>query len=275
MLYLAEVIKKRFPFGSKAELKLLAYQNSAENWEVLQNGEIILAEEVNRFSHGSLVFVRLNNSRQIQQIENQTGQKLAQILRQFSLRFSRLRDKYQAEEEEIEQWKQSLTWARKRIATGQHGAVIHFLAYQLEEALAEDEKPWVVISGLVGVCVPHMPLWDSFRVPSITVLPFTQWKALREREAKITLDEAPPILVVEVVSDYNKAENYDDLDLEKSAWALLKIPEYWIVDLLQNKITLCILEEQTYKVSTYQGDELVQSSIMPSLHLSVSQIMSV
>ncbi|MEE3715937.1 Uma2 family endonuclease [Tumidithrix elongata RA019] len=273
LLYLAEVIKKRFSFGGKTALKLLAYQQSAQNWQALQGDEVIPAKEANRFSHGSLVLVRLNDSRQIQQIENQTGQKLAQVLRQFSLRYSRLLNKYQASEEDVEEWKKSLTFSRKSMKTGQRGEVVRFLTHQFEEAFSKAEKPWVALPGYVGVRIRQRPFWDNYRIPAITILPLTQWKALHELEAIIELHEQPPTLVVEVVSD--STETDDCYNLRASAWALLKIPECWIVNLLQKEVTLYILEDQTYTVITYQGDELVQSSIMPSLHLSVSQIMSV
>jgi len=46
------------------------------------------------------------------------------------------------------------------------------------------------------------------RIPDLTVIPTQQWRKLRTREAVIELNEPPPILAIEVVSESTKTADY-------------------------------------------------------------------
>lgn len=108
MLYLAEVQKPKTGFlggGGKAELKLLACQRTEQSWTVERTEEVIPAEEANSFNDGALVIVNLVNRLVKGEIEP-AGDRVATILQNFS----RLLEKSKNQEEEIEQWKQSLTF---------------------------------------------------------------------------------------------------------------------------------------------------------------------
>ena len=59
------------------------------------------------------------------------------------------------------------------------------------------------------------------------------------RAAVIGLDELPPLLVVEVVSPLTKSDDYRS---KRTEYGLLGIPEYWIVDPLAKKVTLCVVD---------------------------------
>ena len=112
MLYLAEVIQKKGGLmgGSKAELKLLAFQRTEQNWTAVSGEEVIPADEVSRYSPGTLLLVDLTNSKQVQRIQ-EAGRPLVSILQNFS----RLQEKFKTQEEEIEQWKQSLTYQSQEL----------------------------------------------------------------------------------------------------------------------------------------------------------------
>ncbi|NER28718.1 MAG: hypothetical protein F6J89_14050 [Symploca sp. SIO1C4] len=108
MLYLAEVQKPKTGFlggGGKAELKLLACQRTEQSWTVERTEEVVPAEEANAFNDGALVIVNLVNRLVKGEIEP-AGDRVATILQNFS----RLLEKSKNQEEEIEQWKQSLTF---------------------------------------------------------------------------------------------------------------------------------------------------------------------
>jgi Uma2 family endonuclease len=157
------------------------------------------------------------------------------------------------------------------LGTGRHGAIIRFVVRQFEDAIARLDQPWVPLPALVGVRSPRGRNWDTSRIPDVTVLTATQWEAMSDREAVINLNEPPPILVVEVVSPSTKTDDYRS---KRSEYGLLEISEYWIVDPLEAKITLCILEHQFYDSAEFQGDDLIQSPIFPDLHLTAAQILS-
>lgn len=156
------------------------------------------------------------------------------------------------------------------LGTGKHGAIIRFLVRQFEDALAQSGHPWVPLPALVGVRSPRGRNWDTSRIPDVTVLPLAQWEAMSDRKAVINLNEPPPILVVEVVSLSTKADDYRS---KRSEYGLLEIPEYWIVDPVEEKITLCALEHQFYDSAEFRGNDLIQSPTFPILNLTAAQVL--
>lgn len=111
MLYLAEVLRKaRVIGGGRAELKLLACQRSEISWSAVTGEEIIPAPDDLNYGAGALVMVELSASKQIQRYA-EAGRQLVSILQNFS----RLQEKAKTQEEEIEQWKQSLTYQSQEL----------------------------------------------------------------------------------------------------------------------------------------------------------------
>lgn len=112
MLYLAEVQKQKGGLlggGSKAELKLLACQRTDQNWSNVSE-EVIAAEDASKLNDGALVLVELNPQRQVQRIQ-EAGRPLVNILQSFS----RQVEKFKLKEEEIDQWKESLTFQAQEL----------------------------------------------------------------------------------------------------------------------------------------------------------------
>ena len=112
MLYLAEVQKQKGGLlggGSKTELKLLACQRSDQNWSTVSE-EVIAAEEASKLNDGALVLVELSPNRQVQRIQ-EAGRPLVNILQNFS----RQLEKFKLKEDEIDQWKQSLTFQAQEL----------------------------------------------------------------------------------------------------------------------------------------------------------------
>jgi chromosome segregation ATPase len=107
VLYLAEVHKqsKGFMGGSETKLKLLACQRNDQSWSVVPGNELIAAEEANNFGEGALVIISLGTNRQIQGQPELASKRVISILQGFS----RLLEKTKNQEDEIEQWKESLT----------------------------------------------------------------------------------------------------------------------------------------------------------------------
>ncbi len=113
MLYLAEVQKQKGGLlggGSKAELKLLACQRNDQSWSAVSE-EVISAEEASKLNDGALVMVELSPTRQVQRIQ-EAGRPLATILQNYS----RQVEKFKAKEEEINQWKESLTFQAQELS---------------------------------------------------------------------------------------------------------------------------------------------------------------
>jgi chromosome segregation ATPase len=113
VLYLAEVQKQKGGLlggGSKAELKLLACQRNDQSWSSVSE-EVIAAEEANKLNDGVIVMVEMSPQRQVQRIQ-EAGRPLVNILQNYS----RQVEKFKAKEEEIDQWKESLTFQAQELS---------------------------------------------------------------------------------------------------------------------------------------------------------------
>jgi chromosome segregation ATPase len=112
VLYLAEVQKQKgglLSGGAKTELKLLACQRSDQNWSNTPE-EVVAAEEASKLNDGALVMVELSPNRQVQRVQ-EAGRPLVNILQNFS----RQLEKFKLKEDEIDQWKQSLTFQAQEL----------------------------------------------------------------------------------------------------------------------------------------------------------------
>lgn len=157
------------------------------------------------------------------------------------------------------------------VGTGMHAAIIDFLLDQLKAVLSDLEGDHRVMSGTIGVRSPRGGRLNTSRIPDITVLPSVQIRSMAGREAIIGFDEAPPPLIVEVVSPSTKKEDYKAKWLE---YSVRDIPEYWIVDPLDELITVCVLEDGMYTSHGFKREQQIQSPTFPTLEMTVAQILS-
>jgi len=113
VLYLAEVKKqtKGLMGGLKTELKLLAFQRDDQTWNTVTNEEIVSCDYVNSLGEGALVFVNLNNNREIQGNPELGGTRIVRMLQYFS----RILEKATEEQESIDTWKESLTYQSQEL----------------------------------------------------------------------------------------------------------------------------------------------------------------
>ena len=157
------------------------------------------------------------------------------------------------------------------VGKGIHGLIIDFLADQIKAAIAELGRTDKTMSGTVGVRSPRGRRRNTSRIPDITLLPLAQMKGMREREAVIDLDEPPPLLVVEVVSSSTKSEDYGAKQWE---YNFLEIPEYWIVDPIDDVVAVYVLENSEYLLSKFVGEQRLQSPTLPNLELTAAQVLA-
>lgn len=106
MLYLAEIQKqsKGFMGGVETKLKLIACQRNDRSWSPIEN-EFVVTDQADTFGDGALVVLDLGVNRQVQGTIESASQKIIGILKNFS----RLLEKTKDQEQEIDQWKESLT----------------------------------------------------------------------------------------------------------------------------------------------------------------------
>lgn len=97
--------------GAKTEVKLLACERNDKSWAAVPNEDVLNVDDIGSFGDGALIVVNLSSSRQIQGTPESASNRILTILQNFS----RLLEKTKAQEEEIEQWKQSLTFQAEEL----------------------------------------------------------------------------------------------------------------------------------------------------------------
>ena len=153
-----------------------------------------------------------------------------------------------------------------------HAAIIEFLGDQFKAAIANVKQPNRIYSGTIGVRSPRGNRRNTSRIPDITMLSLVQAQSMKARGAAvIDIEEPPPLLVVEVVSPSTQSDDYQDKQWE---YKFLEIPEYWIVDPIDRKITICSLESGNYRLSEFVEEQVIESPTFPELTLSAAQVLS-
>ena len=156
------------------------------------------------------------------------------------------------------------------LGTGKHGAIAKRLERFFDDQITRLKLPWIAQRFSVGLRSPRGGRWETSRIPDVTVLPLEQWDSLRDREAVIDLNEEPPLLVVEIVSPSTQVTDYRSKQAE---YAVLEIPEYWIVDPLQDCVIICTLVEGWYDQVVFRDEEPLVSQTFSELVLTANQIL--
>jgi Uma2 family endonuclease len=133
----------------------------------------------------------------------------------------------------------------------------------------------LVHNGKCEIQVPIIrPEDPANRFPDLVVLR-PEHLSLTQRRLTLTLDMAPPQLVVEIVSPGQENRDRDYIH-KRNQYAARGIPEYWIIDPQLQIVTVLVLEGDFYReVGTFQGDVLIISPSFPELKLTPKQILNV
>ena len=147
-----------------------------------------------------------------------------------------------------------------------HSDIIDFIA-DCFKAIARSYKLDIKIkTGDVGVRTGM----NSCRVPDILVIDGKACKSYRRDRSAIIEDKV--MLAVEVVSP--GAEQIDR-DYSKKAFEYQNtgIPEYWIVDPIEQKITALVLKDGSYTKAVFTESEAIASPTFLKLKLTAAEIL--
>lgn len=156
------------------------------------------------------------------------------------------------------------------LGTGLHGDIIKFLSQQFDDEAGRLGLDYTALQASVGIQSPRGTRWDTCRIPDVTVLRLEQWQSLRTREAVIALNQPPPQLVVEVVSETTQSTDYR---AKRAEYSVLDIPEYWIVDPIRQCVTICLLLEGLYESVEFAGLDSIESKLFAELQLTATQVL--
>lgn len=154
---------------------------------------------------------------------------------------------------------------------GRHGAIAEFLNDTFRDEIRRMGHQWTAKQMAIAMQSPRGGRWDTARIPDVMVLSLNQWRELRDREAVIRLNDPPPFLVVEVVSDSTVITDYRT---KRAEYNVLNIPEYWVVDPLDSSITLLQLVDDLYEAQRFLGNMPIPSVTFPELSLRVDQVLA-
>lgn len=110
--------------------------------------------------------------------------------------------------------------------------------------------------------------WRKSRLSDLYIVPVEQVRDFLDRSA---VAEIPPLLAVEVVSPESVSRDYR---FKRSEYAALEIPEYWIVDPMESKVTVLLWEEGLYEETVFMGNQNIVSRTFPELTLTVEQVLA-
>jgi Uma2 family endonuclease len=147
-------------------------------------------------------------------------------------------------------------------------SICQFLVYQFQRYFGTQN-----ISLVAATTVGARTEENSSQIPDVIVCSQSLWEQALNRPAAgvFDLDEVP-LLVVEVAS-----ENWrEDYIRKRAEYALIDIPEYWIVD--PKKERVCVLSnpesEDGYERTEFKRGQAMISVQFPELVLSVEQVLS-
>ncbi|MBD2329667.1 Uma2 family endonuclease [Alkalinema sp. FACHB-956] len=156
------------------------------------------------------------------------------------------------------------------LGTGKHSDISDFLTDEFRDEINRTELDWIAKAMKIGLQSPRGSRWETSRIPDVVVLPLEQWESMADREGFIPLNEPQPILVVEVVSPSTVAIDYR---AKHSEYAVLDIPEYWIADPIEQKVTVCTLKDGAYSDQVFTGTQVITSQTFPGLNLTAEQVL--
>ncbi|MEH2015159.1 Uma2 family endonuclease [Nostoc sp.] len=145
--------------------------------------------------------------------------------------------------------------------TIQHFLIVDFLDTALKAEIKRCNSTWLCFRES-GVRTGR----NKSRLTDLSVVTLEQARELLNASAVF---ESPPLLIVEVVSPESVKRDYR---YKRSEYAALEVPEYWIVDPLEAKISVLLLEDGFYEETIFTATEQIGSRTFPELAITVDQV---
>lgn len=132
-----------------------------------------------------------------------------------------------------------------------HSDIIDFIADCFRAIATQYKLDIKVKTGDVGIRTGI----NSSRIPDISVIDGQVWKSYRRDKSAVIEDGL--MLAVEVVSPgaEQSSRDYTDKAIE---YQNTGIPEYWIVDPIEQKITVLVLLDGSYSKTVYTVDDAIR-----------------
>lgn len=148
-----------------------------------------------------------------------------------------------------------------------HSDIIDFIADLIKTVARENKLDLKIKTGDVGIRTGIA----SSRIPDISVIDGQIWKSYGRNKSAVI--EGGLLLAVEVISPGAEqiSRDYTDKVIE---YQNIGIPEYWIVDPIEKKVTILILKNDGYSKTVFSEDESLKSGIFLELEVAAKEIIS-
>jgi Uma2 family endonuclease len=147
--------------------------------------------------------------------------------------------------------------------TFRHILIAKFIEAYLDGEIRRLNLPWLCFRE-AGIRTG----WRKSRLADVCVVTKEQVTNLLDESA---VCQTSPLLTVEVISPESIKRDYR---YKRSEYAALEIPEYWIVDPLEAKVTVLLLEEGLYEESVFTAKQRIISRTFSELALTVEQVLA-
>ena len=132
-----------------------------------------------------------------------------------------------------------LVWGKLKIRnppTVRHFLIAKFLEQVFEREIEHQNLNWLCFRE-AGIRTG----WQKSRLPDLFIIDKNSAMELLDDSA---IFQTTPFLIMEIVSPESLKWDYR---YKRSEYAALEVPEYWIVDSQENKITVLVLNEALYE----------------------------
>ncbi|MBN4005639.1 Uma2 family endonuclease [Nostoc sp. LPT] len=147
--------------------------------------------------------------------------------------------------------------------TIEHFLIVDFLDTALKAEIKRCNSNWLTFRES-GVRTGR----NKSRLTDLCVVTVEQARELLNASAVF---ESPPLLIVEVVSPESVKRDYR---YKRSEYAALEVPEYWIVDPLETKISVLLLEDGFYEETVFTANQQIGSRIFSEFNIAVEEVLN-
>ncbi|MHC5774547.1 Uma2 family endonuclease [Nostoc sp.] len=147
--------------------------------------------------------------------------------------------------------------------TIEHFLIVDFLDTALDAEIKRRNCTWLCFRES-GVRTGR----NKSRLTDLCVVTLEQARELLNTSAVF---ESPPLLIVEVVSPESVKRGYRH---KRSEYAALEVPEYWIGDPLEAKISVLLLEDGFYEETVFTVNQQIISRTFPELAIPAAHFVN-
>jgi len=144
-----------------------------------------------------------------------------------------------------------------------------FLHVLIADFINDTFKAEIERQNLPYISLREIGVRTGIRRSRITDVCVASKQQITEMLKESAVFDNPPLLAVEVVSPESVKRDYR---YKRSEYTVLGIPEYWIVDPYEAKITILLLEEGFYEETVFTAQQHIKSPTFPEISVTVEQV---